>query len=800
MNRLLLYFLLVGTALGQQINLVTNVRGILRPVNGGFGTQPGTTLPALCTTGQTFVKTNAVLGVNLYVCTSTNTWTVQTGAGGAPSFAAVTAGTNVEALLCGTGCTFGVTGSGVITATHLGASAAAAYALLASPIFTGTPTIPSFTLAGHTHQNAAGGGTLSAAAIAAGILTGAVGGTGNGFFAIAGPATSLKTWTIANASIDWTALTGVGTWTAGVPGVVPGTATDCVLVNGTSGACGAGSGDITTIGDCTSGDCFSSGGAGGTAITIRNATSGTVTLKTVTGALGAEIVSLPAATDTLIGKATADTLTNKTFDTAGAGNSLLINGLAATANTGTGSVVRATAPTLGAITVTSVNKVGFTAPATGATIAIPDGVTMTGPPSSATVATLGLQNTFTGRQDAGGAASTAPAKVGTTLPVTCTVGDQFFKSNAIAGLYGCQSTDIWTPTSTPFDYTIVSFSTTPTFTAASNTGTSFLITLTGNVTSSTLASASQGQVITFNICQDATGGRTFVYPTTVLNAGTIDGTASACTHQVFVFDGSNAQALAPAYVTGVAGSSITFFGSTSGSAKIQSTAIQGAPNPLVPPTATGTSGYFLTTNGANPQQLSWALAPAVAIKEEILLPLSAQNKAVGVSYPSGLWEFLNLTTAATVSVAGTGTIADLGAYHFDNTNSPTILHRRVLPGTWTSTGGVDLSLAWVDECCGSGNVKWIVDIGCAAMGSGFYAYDSVSAGNISFNAASNVTTASGGGGAMPKLSTLTGLAITNCSAGSQFFLRVARDNTVGSNMAGIAKLIYAMLTIRRTSE
>jgi hypothetical protein len=39
-------------------------------------------------------------------------------------------------------------------------------------------------------------------------------------------------------------------------------------------------------------------------------------------------------------------LTNKTFDTAGTGNSFSINGVAATANTGTGSVVRATGPTL----------------------------------------------------------------------------------------------------------------------------------------------------------------------------------------------------------------------------------------------------------------------------------------------------------------------------------------------------------------------------------------------------------------------------------------------------------------------
>src|SRR5229473_1714729 len=63
----------------------------------------------------------------------------------------------------------------------------------------------------------------------------------------------------------------------------------------------------------------------------------------------------------VVGDDTAQTLTNKTYDTAGTGNSFLINSLAATANTGTGSVVRATSPTLitpvlGVATVTTINS------------------------------------------------------------------------------------------------------------------------------------------------------------------------------------------------------------------------------------------------------------------------------------------------------------------------------------------------------------------------------------------------------------------------------------------------------------
>jgi hypothetical protein len=119
---------------------------------------------------------------------------------------------------------------------------------------------------------------------------------------------------------------------------------------------------------------------GNTGVNFSGSTSGTTTLLASATASGS--LTLPAATDTLIGKATTDTLTNKTFDTAGAGNSFKINGTAITAVTGTGSVVLATSPSLttpslGVASATTINKVTITAPATGSTLTIADGKTLT---------------------------------------------------------------------------------------------------------------------------------------------------------------------------------------------------------------------------------------------------------------------------------------------------------------------------------------------------------------------------------------------------------------------------------------
>lgn len=78
---------------------------------------------------------------------------------------------------------------------------------------------------------------------------------------------------------------------------------------------------------------------------LAGATSGTSLLNAAAIA-GTTTFTLPGTSDTLAGIAATQTLTGKTYDTAGSGNSFLVNGLAATANTGTGAVVRASSPAL----------------------------------------------------------------------------------------------------------------------------------------------------------------------------------------------------------------------------------------------------------------------------------------------------------------------------------------------------------------------------------------------------------------------------------------------------------------------
>lgn len=94
--------------------------------------------------------------------------------------------------------------------------------------------------------------------------------------------------------------------------------------------------------------------------------------------------------------------------------------------------------------------------------------------------------------------------------------------------------------------TAVTFSATPTFDASASG--SFTMTLTGNVTSSSVTNPTTGQMITFILKQDATGSRTFAWPSNFKGASNIGPDANVYSVQSFIYDGANWQATGPGSV------------------------------------------------------------------------------------------------------------------------------------------------------------------------------------------------------------------------------------------------------------
>jgi hypothetical protein len=223
--------------------------------------------------------------------------------------------------------------------------------------------------------------------------------------------------------------------------------------------------------------------------------------------------------------------------------------------------------------------------------------------------------------------------------------------------------------------TTVTFSATPTFDAS--TASTFKLTLTGNVTSSTLSNAVAGEPLAFEICQDATGGRTFVAPATVQGFLPISSTANACSLEVFYFDGTNAQ---PDLLAGLIGD----VNSNPGSAATTVVKVNGVSFPSSPSTHA-----VPVVTAAN--TVTWKVVPDCTdtTGNHINYTQSTDVWSCGTSTPAGAVTASSTTTFTNKSI-GAGGLAGLS------------LNKQIFTSSGTHTIAAGVTAEKVTVCGGGG--------------------------------------------------------------------------------------------------
>jgi hypothetical protein len=107
-----------------------------------------------------------------------------------------------------------------------------------------------------------------------------------------------------------------------------------------------------------------------------------------------------------------------------------------------------------------------------------------------------------------------------------------------------------------------------------------------------------------------------------------------------------------------------------------------------------------------------------------------------------------------------------------------------------SGGGLTILLNWLAETATSGNVRWKVSFSRLNPGNQNLSTPAFSTAVVSGTVAVPGTTGVGG---QTIVTVTNGSQMDNVAAGDQFLMKVERDNTVGSNAAGLVDLMSGEL-------
>ena len=150
----------------------------------------------------------------------------------------------------------------------------------------------------------------------------------------------------------------------------------------------------------------------------------------------------------------------------------------------------------------------------------------------------------------------------------------------------------------------------------------------------------------------------------------------------------------------------------------------------------------------------------------------------------------DIPTASTTTFTCFGSTTTHGVADYVDGSTTINTGHFTLPQGWT--GNMDARISWFANAASSNAVRWSLQTGCVADG------DAVDTGP-SYNTASASNTAYTGTANQRKTTTLSAIAMTNCSAGEEMYFRLSRiGGDAGDTLTATAELISLQFEGRTT--